>query len=191
MSNRTLMRVFLVACVVLLTPLAWAANDSPTAPVEKKTRNGSREKPRPQSTQTSVAASASSANWEVYQNIAISSGGFVYIDSNIDFSSHDTVAVAARCASATSAATSMDSVDFQAMWGVSGANLFAIVEHLQGSKFAWWDAGGGTFQVYGPQFRLVIFNNGSSSITLDQVTLFTSAPQASAAAATTATGNSN
>lgn len=197
MSNRILSRGFLFSSVALLIPLAWAAppisaaNDSPASPIEKQTKSGSREKPSSKATQTTVAASSSSAYWEVYQNVTISAGGFVYLDSNIDFSTHDKLAVSVRCTNATSAATSMDSVDFQAMWGVSGANLFSIVEHLLGSKFAWWDAGGGTFQVYGSQFRMVIYNNGTGSITLDQIVLFTSAPPTTAAAAAAATSSPN
>jgi hypothetical protein len=179
MSYQFLGRSLLIVWVAC-APLAWA-DDAPQTPTEKRTVNGNREIP---AASTSLNPTSASTYWEVYKTISIAAGSLVYLDSQIDFSKSSQIAVSARCTAGVSAATSMDNLDFQAFWAVSGTTLFGVVEHLAGSKFAYWDAGGGTFQVYGSQLRLAILNNGSSSITLDQVVIFTPVPPASTTATT-------
>jgi hypothetical protein len=132
-------------------------------------------------TATGTDAAASSSNWELYQNVVVKSGASINIDSNLSFAAFENVAVSLRCTAATSAATSMSTVTLQALWSVPGAELFSIAEFAPGSKFAYWDAGGTVFHVYGTQFRLSIQNTGNNDITLDQVVIYapTEAPVAS------------
>jgi hypothetical protein len=118
-----------------------------------------------------VAATGGS---EVFQNVVIQAGKNVAIDSTLDYSSASTVAVTVQCTTCTSAAASLGSLGLvlQARWLVLNADSFVATESKAGTAFAYWDAGGAVFNVYGSQFRLVLQNKGSYAITLQQVTTF-------------------
>jgi hypothetical protein len=171
--------VWLVALLSSFGVSALAlAGEPQRAPVEPVRASNARAHP---SSSSGSAPVASSSNWELYQNVVINAGSSVSIDSGLSFATYEHVAVSVRCTAATTSATSMSGIVLQPLWSVPGAELFSIAEFALGSKFAYWDAGGAVFQVYGPQFRLTIENTGSSAITLDQVVIFapTEAPAAS------------
>ena len=111
---------------------------------------------------------------EVFESIVITPGRNVPLDSTMDYSTVSTVAVTVQCSGCTSAATSLGTCGLvlQARWTVPNAELVVATENKPASAFPYWDAGGAVFNVYGPQFRLVLQNTGSQPISLQQVTLF-------------------
>jgi hypothetical protein len=160
--------LFLIAAA----PCGQAQSQSQSAPTTARAASGSRAR-KMSATGTDVAASTSSTTWEIYKNITVAAQTAVTLDSKLDFTAHDKVAFSARDHTAMSVATSMDALDFQAHWRFDDADYDAVVEHIAGTKFAYWDAGGAVFQSYGPRFRLVITNQSTDTdVTLDQVILF-------------------
>lgn len=174
MKFRALWLSVLGLCATL-APLGWADE----ATIETSDAKAQRSPQARSATNTmapaaSLSANVSSANWELYKNLTIPAGNHITLDSKIDYTTRGKVAFTARCTSASWGGLSMSSLDFQALWSVPGAELFGVVEHLAGSKFAYIDAGGGIFQVYGSKFRIVISNSDKTSdATLDQVLIYT------------------
>ncbi|MGA2113198.1 MAG: hypothetical protein ABSH56_00435 [Bryobacteraceae bacterium] len=117
---------------------------------------------------------AVNANSEVFEDITIAAGQTYSMDSTLDYTSAATVAVTMECVACTTAATSLGSsgLVLQARWAVPGAEFFVTAESKAATAFSYWDAGSVLFNVYGTQFRLVLQNKGSASITIDQITLF-------------------
>lgn len=111
---------------------------------------------------------------EIFQNIIVPPGNSIPLDSSIDYSSVGTVAVAVQCSGCSSAATSLGTsgLILQARWTVPNGALLVATENKAATTFAYWDAGGAIFNVYGPQFRLVLQNTGTQPISLQQITIF-------------------
>lgn len=108
------------------------------------------------------------SSWEFWTNVIIPPGGSVNFDSQMDYSSSDTVRVTFR--------SENDSLTFMvasAYWSVPQLPLFNSAETVTGDTFYYSNVGGASFQCYGNQFRLRITNNGSAPVTLSQVLMFT------------------
>jgi hypothetical protein len=113
-------------------------------------------------------------NSEVFQSIVVAPGKRVSLDSTLDYSSVNTVAVTIQCIVCTSAVTSLGTsgLVLQALWLVPNAELYVATENKAATAFPYWDAGGAVFNVYGSQFRLTLQNKGTETITIQQLTMF-------------------
>ncbi len=123
---------------------------------------------------TSTAAGAA----EVYQDVVIAPGRNVVIQSTADYSSSSTVAVAVLCTACTTATTSLTALGLvlEARW--QGMYVTTDIATANTATFAYQDAGGAIFNVFAELFNLELQNKGTSTITLDQVTIFTPANNA-------------
>jgi hypothetical protein len=112
----------------------------------------------------------------VFQDVVIPAGKNVMIESLLDYSSSSTVAVAVLCNACTTKATSLSSLGLvlEARWLPLNATSDTATQNS--STFAYTDAGGAVFNVYAEQFNLEIQNKGTTTITLDQVSIFRRAP---------------
>jgi hypothetical protein len=126
-----------------------------------------------------AAASTSSptavnSNSEVFQNIVVTAGASYPIDSTLDYTSAATVAITLECQACDSAKAALGAsgLTLEARWSVPGATLLVAAESVPATNFFYWDAGSALFDVYGSQFRLVLQNKGTASITIDQIVLF-------------------
>lgn len=119
-------------------------------------------------------AAASTSYSEVFRNVGIGAGQSVWLDSALDYSQANTVAVALLCTTCTSASTSLTSsgLVLEAFWSVPDADQYSVAENAAAGKFLYLDSGGAVFQVYGPEFRLKLRNLGNKGITIQQITLF-------------------
>ncbi len=111
---------------------------------------------------------------EVFQNLVIAAGKSMALDSSLDYSSAATVAISVLCIICTSGATSLGNsgLVLQAAWTVPDAGSYVTTENKTATAFPYTDAGGAVFNIYGPQFRLVLQNKGAQTIALQQVTIF-------------------
>jgi len=116
----------------------------------------------------SPKAALSTANSEVYKNITIAPGQSTNIDSNIDYSAADRVAITYVGASGTD----FSGLEVQALWSVASADYWGIAETDNGGNFPYTNAGGSIFQVFGNQFRLVLVNSGKTTITITQLLVY-------------------
>ncbi|MBZ5580456.1 MAG: hypothetical protein LAP40_28210 [Acidobacteriia bacterium] len=110
---------------------------------------------------------------EVFQNVVIAAGKTVSLDSALDYSTSNTVAVTVQCIVCTSATTALGAsgLILQARWMAPNTQFYVATENKAASAFPYWDAGGAIFSVYGPQFRLTLQNSGSQPIAIQQITL--------------------
>jgi hypothetical protein len=125
----------------------------------------------PRATQDTAPAST---NTEVFKDIVIAAGKSATLDSTLDYSSADIVAVTVQCSICDSATTSLaaSGLTLQARWTIPEAVVSVATENKSASSFPYWDAGGAIFTVFGPQFRLVLQNRGKDAIAIQQVTIF-------------------
>uniref|UniRef100_Q02BS7 Uncharacterized protein n=1 Tax=Solibacter usitatus (strain Ellin6076) TaxID=234267 RepID=Q02BS7_SOLUE len=117
---------------------------------------------------------ASSGNSEVFENLVIAAGKTITLNSALDYSASDSVAVSVLCIICSTAATSLGNsgLVLQARWTVADAGDYVTTENRPATTFPYSDAGGAVFNVFGPQFRLVLQNKGTQTIALQQVTIF-------------------
>ena len=108
------------------------------------------------------------SQWEYWTNVTIAAGSSVNLDSQIDYSTTDTVRMTIR-----SAGSDLANVIVSAYWAIPQVSWYGVADVVAGSTFPYTDAGGATFNAYGSEFRLRVTNNGSESIRLSQVLLFT------------------
>ena len=109
---------------------------------------------------------------EVYRNVTVAAGKVVALDSSLDYSAFDRVAITVLCTTCDSAANSLNNLVLLPYWSVPDADLYGLAENKAGAAFPYWDAGGAVFQVYGSQFRLTLQNKGAQEITIQQVMIF-------------------
>ncbi len=107
------------------------------------------------------------ANAEVYVDVTIGPGQSAVLDSGFDYTDADMVRVSVQ-----SADFDLGNLQLQAYWSVPDANFYNLTDVVDGSTFIAANVGGAPFMVYGSQFRLVLMNTGSSTITLVQVMVF-------------------
>lgn len=149
-----------------------AADERTTATEKSNAANVYVWKARPKAdSSTSTPAGAA----EVYQDVVIAAGKNVVIQSTSDYSSSSTVAVAVLCTACTTATTSMAALGLvlEARW--QGMYVATDIATASTATFAYQDAGGAIFSVFGELFNLELQNKGTSTITLDQVMIFTPA----------------
>jgi hypothetical protein len=163
------MKIMSIGLALLLLPGLSIAQDRPAA--EKSAEPGSLVRPVPRAIArdaTSVAIS------EVFENLVIATGKTVTLDSGLDYSSSDTVAVSVLCIICSTANTTLGNsgLVLQARWTVPDAGAYVTTENRLATAFPYSDSGGAVFNVYGPQFRLVLQNRGTQTIALQQVTIF-------------------
>jgi hypothetical protein len=115
---------------------------------------------------------AASGTAEVFLDVAIGPGKNLTIQSSQVYSGSSAVAVAVLCTACITATTSMAALGLvlEARW--QGANATTDIATASNSTYAYWDAGGAIFGVYAELFNLELQNKGTSTITLDQVTIF-------------------
>ena len=125
-------------------------------------------------TTTPTGLVATNTNSEVFANTVVGPGQKYSLESTLDYTAAATVAVTVQCVACTTAATSLATLglSLEARWSVPGANLSVAAEGKSGTAFPYWDAAGVIFNVYGSQFRLLLQNQGTKSITIDQITFF-------------------
>jgi hypothetical protein len=159
MTLARLTRTSAAALCLLLPALAQEKRAEPAVDISKATPKAVTPKATPLST----------GNYENFKNITIAAGQSTTLDSAIDYSNSDRVAVTYR------APTNVDlsGLTAQAYWSNPGADAFSVAEVDSGTNFNYLNVGGSVFQVFGPQFRLVLSNGGKTSITISQVTVFT------------------
>jgi hypothetical protein len=143
-----------------LTMPAWAEGKQAEPAVE----TGRTAKPAA----SPVKASLSTATYEVFKSVTIAAKQTLSLDSSIDYSATDRVAVTYRSPSGGD----LTNLDIYAYWSIPIADSYSVAETDNGSNFPFLNAGGEVFTVYGNQFRLVLYNAGSTAITLSQVTLY-------------------
>jgi hypothetical protein len=178
MKTPTACNAVLLAFCFIASSLA--ADDRGTAPeknqsaaTEKSTgTNGYVVKARPKAADSTPAPAGAA---EIFLDVVIGPGKNVVIQSSQDYSSSSTVAVAVLCTACTTAATSMATLGLvlEARW--QGANATTDIATANAGSYVYIDAGGAIFNVYAELFNLELQNKGTSTITLDQVTIFTPA----------------
>jgi hypothetical protein len=120
------------------------------------------------STNAATSVPATTAKYEYYTNVVIAAGQTVNLDSALDYSSSDTVRVTVR-----SANNDLLALLGTAYFTVPNVTEFLTQEAFLGSDFFYSNSGGATFQVCGPQFRLALRNNGTTTMTLSSVLVYT------------------
>lgn len=169
------------ACAALLLAFcaaAWSFGaDDRRSGTEKSETNSYVWKARPRASDTSTSTPTAAGTAEVFQDVVISPGKNVIIQSNVNYSSSSTVSVAVLCTACTTATTSMNALGLvlEARW--QPLNGTTDVATQNASIFTYLDAGGAVFNVYAELFNLELQNKGTGTITLDQVTIFTPAGQ--------------
>ena len=130
--------------------------------------------PGPAIARTVAAATSATANSEVFQSIVVAAGKTATINSALDYTSANTVAVTVQCIVCSTAATSLTNsgLVLLASWLVPNAASYVAPESKAATAFLFWDAGGALFNVYGSQFRLILQNTGTGTIAIQQVTIF-------------------
>ena len=118
------------------------------------------------------STSTAVVNSEGYADVVIPVGKNVIIQSSLDYSYATTVAVSVLCTACITKAVSLSALGLvlEARW----QSLYAATDIAtqNASTFAYTDAGGAVFNVYAEQFNLELQNKGTTTITLDQVTIF-------------------
>ena len=110
---------------------------------------------------------ATFSQWEWWTNFTIPAGGTVNLDSQLDYSTTDTVRVTIR-----SAGSDLGKVALAAYWAIPDVPFYGVADVVGGNTLPYSDAGGATFNTYGSQFRLRLINNGNSAVTISQVLMF-------------------
>jgi len=118
------------------------------------------------------STSTATGNSEVFQDVVIPVGKNVVLQSGLDYSSSSTVAVAVLCTACTTKTTAMNALGLvlEARWQPLNATTDIATQNA--SNFVYFDEGGAIFNVYAEQFNLELQNEGTATITLDQVTIF-------------------
>jgi hypothetical protein len=164
------MKIVSIGLALLLLPGLSIAQDRPA--VEKSAEpSGPLVRPVPRATARDAVSVAIS---EVFENLVIAAGKTVTLDSALEFSASDSVAVSVLCIICSTANTSLGNsgLVLQARWTVPDAGAYVTTENRLATAFPYSDSGGAVFNVYGPQFRLVLQNRGTQTIALQQVTFF-------------------
>jgi hypothetical protein len=167
----------LTSCFVCLSlaedrPGPRAAKEPQSIVTEKSA--GTYERPVTPIARASRRAVDAPATSEVFGLVIVPAGQTVSLDSTMDYSSANTVAVSVLCIICNSATTSLGNsgLVLQARWLVSDAELYATTENMAATSFPYTDAGGAVFNVYGAQFRLTLQNKGTQTIAIQQITMF-------------------
>jgi hypothetical protein len=126
------------------------------------------------STKATANTTTATGNSEVFQNILIAAGKTYPITSTLDYTTASTVAITVECSICTTAATSLGSsgLILQAAWAVPNAVGYVVAENKAATAFAYTDAGSALFNVYGSEFRLILQNSGTQTISIQQITFF-------------------
>jgi hypothetical protein len=164
------MKIISIGLGLLLLPGLSIAEERPAA--EKSAESsGPLVRATPKITARDAASVAIS---EVFEGLVIAAGKTITLDSALDYSSSDTVAVSVLCIICSTASTSLGNsgLVLQARWTVPDAGAYVTTENRLATAFPYSDSGGAVFNVYGPQFRLVLQNRGTQTIALQQVTIF-------------------
>jgi hypothetical protein len=122
-------------------------------------------KPQASGVKSAIAAS----NWETYKNLQVDPGKSVVIESEMDFTSADKAVVTVRSTSETD--SYFAGLTLTAAWSHPDVDLYSVVEEAKGTAFPYWNTGGAVFQVFGPQFRLILQNSGTQILTIQQVVI--------------------
>ncbi len=120
------------------------------------------------SADAATPAPATSAKYEYYTNVTIPAGQSINLDSALDYSSSDTIAVTVRSAKADIA-----NLVGTGYFTVPTATEYFTQEAFSGQNFNYSNTGGASFTVCGPQFRLTLQNQSTATITLSSVLVYT------------------
>jgi hypothetical protein len=112
--------------------------------------------------------SYSYGDWEVWRDITIAPGQSVNLDSDMSFYSADTARVSIR-----SRNSDLPNLLMNAYWAVPQALYWSVADVVRGESLAYTNVGGAVFNTYGNQFRLRLTNNGTATMYLTQVVVFT------------------
>lgn len=115
-------------------------------------------------------AAETEGKWEVFKDITVDAGKSVVLDSRIDYSSLDKVAVAVR--SASDSLSDLEDLILQTFWSVPDADYFSAAEIKFGRTFPFTNSGSVLFGVYGSEFRLILRNEGGLSLKVGQLLIF-------------------
>ncbi len=121
---------------------------------------------------TAIAADPEPPNYEIFKNIQIAAGRSTFLDSTVDFSSVDRVAVLVRCTVCSTTNKQLDNITFQSYWFVPDSDLPTQTETKLGSAFSAPDSGGFFFQVFGSQLRIVLLNKSNQTVFIQQIVVF-------------------
>ena len=115
--------------------------------------------------------STSSGGWEVFQNFVIDGKKCIQLNSSLDFTGADTVAIAWVALN-----TDIRQTQVYPFFGVQNAPYMVASNNvLQGSSFyPFTDAGSGTVPVMGNQLSLRVCNGSAYQIRYTQLTLYVS-----------------
>lgn len=103
---------------------------------------------------------------ELFQNVTVEPSKPTVLDSALDYSKLDKVAVS------LTSDTDLTSLVIQAQWSFPEAEHWAIVETKSGKTFPFTNTGGAVFQTYGSQFRIVLRTSGDATVKIQQITVF-------------------
>lgn len=113
-------------------------------------------------------SSDSYGDWEVWRDITIAPGQSVNLESDMSFFSADTARVTIR-----SRNSDLPNIVMNAYWAVPQAAFWSVADVVSGETFPYNNVGGAVFSTYGSQFRLRLTNNGTVTMNLSQVVIFT------------------
>lgn len=168
MTSPTRFSIAIALCIVMLVPAGWAqtakAADNSQAAAKPE---GLKPAPSKVGPRLSSSPQISSSSWEYWTNVSIPAGGAVNLDSQLDFSTADTVRVTIRSANGD-----LSGLTCAAYWTVPQLQDYNAADVVTGDSFYFANVGGVTFVTYGNQFRLRLVNNGTTTINLTNVLLY-------------------
>jgi hypothetical protein len=108
--------------------------------------------------------------WEVFKNFAVEPGKTYSLDSTLDFTSANAVAVTLR--TSNNSAADLSTLTLYGYWSVPDADHYNPAENRLGADFLYANAGGAIFQVHGSQFRLVLRNDSDHVLVIQELIIF-------------------
>jgi len=119
--------------------------------------------------QTASAAITSTPIREVMaKEITVAAGDHAILESNSDFSGAGKVGLAVTTLSDPK--STMTNVRFGMAWAGPG-DWYVLTDVIDGSMFYYLDHGGATVPVYGPSLKVAVFNDGSTPVTITQLSV--------------------
>ena len=116
-----------------------------------------------------IKASISYANWTYFTSVTIPANGYIYLDTNIDFSSSTEVSI-----SVLSANPDVVNLIIAPHWTSNGVPYFMPSTTASGNSFDFSDSGAAYFTVSGSQLRVFFYNRSSATMTYKAVYIYAS-----------------
>jgi hypothetical protein len=126
---------------------------------------------KPQAAQKDAAGNTNSLSaFDAFSNVVVQPGQSVALTSTADWTGADHVSIAIECPTTTS----LQNTAIAIQWAVplSNAPYYTATDVIFGKNLLLANMGGAVVASYGNLLQLLVINNGTTSITCDQVTIY-------------------